>query len=138
MALELREMTALFDIFPGTQAALVAAACRVMQERGLGPAEVLAQYDEYIRIQAAGQRPPAQAEQQGNTPRRTRAGDRAEVMGACPACGGTLELVQLCPQASPHWRTQAACLAEHCTWHGLSTEPISWLLAHKLQGLEAG
>ena len=42
----------IFEIFPGPQAALVAAACRVMLERGLGPAEVLAQYDEYIRLQA--------------------------------------------------------------------------------------
>ena len=133
-------MTGFFDIFPGPQATLVAAACRVMQERGLGPADVLAQYDEHIRLQATGQQPQTAppARQQGNTPRRTRAGDRAEVAGACPACGGALELVQLCPQASPHWRTQAACMAEHCTWHGLSTEPISWLLAHKLQGLEAG
>lgn len=133
-------MTGFFDIFPGPQATLVAAACRVMQERGLGPADVLAQYDEHIRLQATGQQPQTAppARQQGDTPRRTRAGDRAEVAGACPACGGTLELVQLCPQASPHWRTQAACMAEHCTWHGLSTEPISWLLAHKLRGLEAG
>ena len=103
-------MTGFFDIFPGPQATLVAAACRVMQERGLGPADVLAQYDEHIRLQATGQQPQTAppARQQGDTPRRTRAGDRAEVAGACPACGGTLELVQLCPQASPHWRTQTA------------------------------
>ena len=42
----------IFEIFPGPQAALVAAACRVMLERGLGPAEVLAQYEGYSGITA--------------------------------------------------------------------------------------
>lgn len=137
----------IIDILGPAHLATAEALCGMMLERGVTPAQLLAAIRQHnaravaamaAQAATAARQPPAQAGQQGNTPRRTRAGDRAEVAGACPACGGTLELVQLCPQASPHWRTQAACMAEHCTWHGLSTEPISWLLAHKLQGLEAG
>ena len=61
--------------------------------------------------------------------KRHQAGDHAQLPRACPACGGAVELYQLCAISSPVWRTQLACMADACAWHGKSRLPIDALLA---------
>lgn len=92
-----------------------------MREHGIDIADVAELYDEYIAAAAAAMR-----------------GARDQALDAllCPRCGAPLELQPLCPQVSPHWRTACACTADDCTYKGLSTRPLDYLLRHGLDSVE--
>lgn len=113
-------MSAIFDVFVGAEST-IALAARYMADHNLTPQDVLTAYDAWLARMS-----PAAAKAQ---PRRSRAGDRVQLARACPKCGGTVEMLQLCPQSSPHWRTQMACMVDGCDWHDLSTLPLDALLA---------
>lgn len=118
----------LFDIFSGSTAASIAAACRLMQQHGLSPADVLAQYDDYIRAQTAGQvPPPADAISQAATQKTGL--EREFPAGPCPRCGQQTFAHPLCPHVSPIWRTEVACGNPSCTWDGRSKLPLAVLKA---------
>lgn len=122
------------DIFPGAQAATVAAACRLMQERNLSPADVLAQYDDYILAQTAGQVPPppeafVDPDTQQQSVRQKSGLEREFPAGPCPVCGARTYAHPLCPQVSPVWRTELACSNPNCTWDGRSKLPLAVLKA---------
>ena len=126
--------TNLFDIFTGAPAATIAAACRLMQQHNLSPADVLAQYDDYIRTQTAGQvPPPPEAFADPDTPRQTaqqKTGlEREFPAGPCPRCGQQTFAHPLCPHVSPIWRTELACGNPDCTWDGRSKLPLAVLKA---------
>lgn len=123
------------DIFSGAQAATVAAACRLMQERSLSLADVLAQYDDYIRAQTAGQVPPPPEAfvdpDTRSTPAPQKTGlEREFPAGPCPACGAQTFAHPLCPRVSPIWRTELACGNPDCAWDGRSKLPLAVLKTH--------
>ena len=122
------------DIFPGVQAATVAAACRLMQEHNLSPADVLAQYDAYILAQTAGQVPPppeafVDPDTQQQSVRQRTGLEREFPAGPCPVCGARTFAHPLCPQVSPVWRTELACGNPDCAWDGRSKLPLAVLKA---------
>lgn len=124
----------LFDIFSSQQATTVAAACRLMQEHSLSPADVLAQYDDYILAQTAGQAPPPTEAlvdpdtRSAPAPQKTGL-EREFPAGPCPVCGARTFAHPLCPQVSPVWRTELACSNPNCTWDGRSKLPLAVLKA---------
>lgn len=124
----------LFDIiFSDQQAATVAAACRLMQQHSLTPADVLAQYEAYISAQTAGQvPPPPEAFADPDTPRSAPAPQQAGLerefpAGPCPVCGAQTFAHPLCPHVSPVWRTEVACGNPDCDWHGRSRMTLAVL-----------
>ena len=141
----------MFRFFPGNET-VVAAVARHMLRHGLAPQDVLAEYDAWLAERLAEMEPtPTPSGPAGRLPqkgrlakapsvrglpakpgggvRRRRAGDFAQLPASCPACGGTVEMYQMCPIESPVWRTQLACMADGCAWHGKSRLPIDALLA---------
>lgn len=123
----------LMQAFPGHEST-VAAVAAYMRDNSLTPADVLAAYDDWLAARMAEMIPAGGQTKAGGQhlvqPRkRHRAGDSAEMPGACPRCGGIVYMEQLCHITSPHWRTQMACKNDGCDWHGLSVLPIDALLA---------
>ena len=116
----------LFDIFSGQQAATIAAACRLMQQHSLSPADVLAQYDEHIRANAAGLVPPQKNTISQAAPQKTGL-EREFPAGPCPRCGEKTFAHPLCPQVSPVWRVEVACGNPNCTWDGRSKMSLALL-----------
>ncbi len=109
-----------------------------MRRLGLTPDDVLAAYDEWMADLQAQMVPAGRGARKQNSTlhsppstlkKRHKAGDYAVLPAVCPACGGDVELLQLCHLASPIWRTQLACMADACVWHGKSRLPIDALLA---------
>lgn len=136
-------MTDLFRRFRGYETT-VAAIARYMQGHGLTPAEVLAAYDAWLAERMAEMEPAKRVAsgkllrvsssatrnpQPATRKKRHKAGDFAQLPHACPRCGGTAELYQMCPIESPVWRTQLACMTDGCSWHGKSRLPIEALEA---------
>jgi len=133
--------------------ATVAAVARHMRKRGLAPDDVLAAYDAWMAERLAEMAPgvenglsgeqrekrrssrlPLRGDSTLDSPhstlrKRHKAGDFARMPDACPACGGAVEIYQLCPIESPAWRAQLACMADDCAWHGKSKLSIDALLA---------
>lgn len=128
------DMQLIFDIFRGDAATTVAAACSVMIERNLSPADVLAQYDDYILAQTAGQVPPPPEAfvdpdtRSASAPQKTGL-EREFPAGPCPVCGARTYAHPLCPHVSPVWRTELACSNPDCTWDGRSKLPLAVLKA---------
>lgn len=126
-------MSNLFDdIFSGQQAATVAAACRLMQQHSLTPADVLAQYEAYISAQTAGQVPPppeafVDPDTQQQSVRQRTGLEREFPAGPCPVCGAQTFAHPLCPHVSPIWRTEVACGNPDCDWHGRSRMTLAVL-----------
>lgn len=118
--------TNLFDIFTGSHAATVAAACSLMQQHNLSPADVLAQYDDHIRNNAAGQVPPPADTVSQSAPQKTGL-ERELPAGPCPRCGEQTFAHPLCPHVSPVWRTELACSNPDCDWDGRSKLPLALL-----------
>lgn len=131
-------MVAMLDHFRG-QETTVATAARYMLRYRLTPQDVLAEYEQWLtqlqaRMVPAGREARRQPNSTLHSPpstlkKRHKAGDFARLPATCPRCGAAVELHQLCPQASPIWRTQLACTADGCAWHGKSKMPIDALLA---------
>ena len=106
---------------------VVFEVARWMRDEGRSPDEVIAAYREHLR--GKGDSPAAAPPGPQGKRRGHRAGDFARLPNACPKCGGEVELLQLCHIGSPVWRTQLACMADGCAWHGKSRLPIDALLA---------
>ena len=127
----------IYEFFPGAETT-VAAVARYMIRHGLTPEDVLASHDAWLANRMREMVPAGDGSRRGGsrtapitrkTGRRYKAGDYAVMPRACPRCGGDVELYQMCPIESPRWRTQAACMADACAWHGKSRLPIDALLA---------
>lgn len=134
----------IFAVFPGHEAT-VAAVAAYMRDYNLTPADVLAAYDEWLAARkrtmiptgapsvASGRAGESAAfvgsARKAGVVGRSRAGDSVQLPNACPVCGAAVELYQLCHISSPVWRTQLACMADRCAWHGKSKMPIDVLLA---------
>lgn len=126
-------LTTAEDLFaPYARAGELASFVRRMRDMRLTPDEVLRLYDEWMAARMADMVPATQ----NNAKRvamavevRHKAGDVVQMPDACPRCGATVELLQLCHLASPVWRTQLACMADGCAWHGKSKLPIDVLIA---------
>ena len=133
-----------FERFPG-QENVAASVALVMRDLGVTPEEALAAYDEWLAERMAEMVPgsPRRSASRSGGARpllrggsRHRAGDSASLPGACPRCGATVEMLQLCHISSPVWRTQLACMADGCAWHGKSRLPIDALLARGAANLK--
>lgn len=104
---------------------VVFEVARWMRDEGRSPDEVIAAYREHL----LGKGDSRVASATPTTLKRHKAGDFARLPHACPKCRSTVELLQLCHISSPVWRTQTACMAAGCAWHGKSKLPIDALLA---------
>lgn len=136
-------MTDIFIFFEKSES-LVAAVAAYMRDHNLTPAEVLAAHDAWLAERMAEMVPPGSPTRLrreppprgevarragGSASARHRAGSVVQLPHACPRCGAGVHMEQLCRIASPHWRTQLACMADNCAWNGLSVLPIDSLLA---------